>query len=297
MPFWSRNRDPGPYLPGGEPATPADTPRYVDESRFNGALDEVKALNSKLDQMAGMFTGMMTSGLQGNQQQSMPPSAYEPPIDDISEEEYQQALLQGDAVKVSKRMQAVAERAARQVRHEVEPRFRTIETQGLQIYDQLSGEVGQRALNEMPYYQLFKQDIDQAMQQIPVHQRTQEMRQLIYRSVVGGNIDKVKAHDAAESVRIERDRNAMGAPGRSTPSDGPTPENVFGNDILKSDATWRGGAALWGKRSPDEWAKNYYKVNNLQEASAYSTNIHNLSNCETCFGPIINGRCHCRTQR
>src|SRR5207247_423765 len=235
MPIWPfRSHDPSPFLPSADTSgTKQDEPpKYVDEARFNQALEEVRGMNSKLDQFTGLFTGYMA---QPGQQPSVqyPQQPQEQPIDDITDEEYQQAVLQGDAPKISKRMAAVTERKAREIRSEYEQRFRTIETQGLSIYDQLSSEVGQTALKAMPYYQLFRQDIDAALKQVPVHQRTPEMRSFIYERTVGANIDKVKAHDAAEAMRIAKERDQLDPPSRTKEQDeGPTPESVFGDDVI-----------------------------------------------------------------
>src|SRR5712691_2213956 len=151
MPIWPfRSHDPTPFMPSADASGTKDepAPKYVDETRFNQALDEVRSMNSKLDQFTGLFTGYMAQSGQGHVVQAQ--SQQEPAIDDITDEEYQQAVLQGDATKIAKRMTAMTERKAREIRGEYEQRFRTIETQGLSIYDQLSSEVGQTALKSMP---------------------------------------------------------------------------------------------------------------------------------------------------
>lgn len=296
---WPFKASPTPFLP--EPAREEKKddppPRFVDEGRFNQALEEVRGLNSKLDQFTGMFAGFMQGGQggQGGQRTESAPPA-EAAIDDITDEEYNDAVLRGDPVKISKRMNAVAERKVRETRKEYDTRLKALETQGMAVLDQVSGELGQSSLASQPYYALLKTDIDAAMKQIQPHMRTPEMRMFVYNAVVGTNLDKIRAHDAAEAARIQRDREQPDPPGRGRTQEdqGPTPESVFGADMLRPDATWRGGARLWDKRSPDGFAQNRYGTKDLKEAAVYATNVMNLDDCPRCFGPIIGGKCHCR---
>lgn len=296
-------KDPSAFLPIQGQEKKDESPKYIDETRFNQALDEVRGLNSKLDQMTGLFTGFLaTPGQKGQGQQAQ--QAQEPPIDDVTDDEYSDAVLKGDAEKISKRMSAVTERKAREIRRDYDQRISLLERQGMGILEQVSGEVGQGAMNTLPYYQLLKADIDAALKQLPVHQRTPEMRAHIYHATVGANLDKVKAHDAAETVRVQAQRDAEHAPGRQHAQDqGPSPATIFGEDILRPDARWRGGANLWGRMqhgrtvTPDGFAQNYFHTKDIQEASVYASNVMALDDCPRCFGPLIGGKCHCRSGR
>jgi hypothetical protein len=294
MPIWPfRSHDPTPFMPVDTPSTgkPEEPPKYVDEGRFNQAMDEVRGLGSKLDQFTGLFTGLMTG-----QPPPVPQTPQtEAPIDDVTDEEYADAVLRGDAAKIQKRTRAEIERAKRDLQKTYDQRLGTLERQGMGILDQVSGELGQQALGAMPYYQVLKGDIDAALKQLPAHQRTPEMRQHIYHAVVGANLDKVRAHDAAEAARIQKERDTLEPPGRAREHEqGPTPETIFGDAILRPDATWMGGGKLWAKRTPDEWARTRYGVKDVREASVYASNVMNLDDCPRCFGPIIGGKCHCR---
>src|SRR5262245_23873561 len=300
--MWPFNRqDPSPFMP--EPQTPNDpeppAPSYVKAEDFQQAMQQVQGMNSKLDQMAGLFSGLLGGGMAPTMPGAPPTSTpQEPPIEDISDDEYAQALLQGDAGKISKRTNAQIERARRGIQQQFDQRFSALEQQGMAVLGQVQSEVGQSALSSLPYYQLFRSDIDSALRQLPVHQRTPEMRAHIYHATVGANLDKVRAHDAAEATRITREREALDPPGRGSRGDpGPTPESTFGDKLLAPGATWMGGGPLWGKRTPDGWAQNYYKVQNMGEAAVYMDNVMKLGNCDRCFGPIIGGKCHCRGNR
>lgn len=294
MPLWPfRSHDPAPFMPGEPEKKKEDPPQYVSQATFQQALDDVKGMNSKLDQMAGMFTGWAQA------QPNQPPAQQvqqEQAVPDITDQEYESACLSGDHIKIGVRMNAISERKAREVRKEYDRRFQVLEQQGMTILDRVSTEAGQSALTSLPYYQLFKADIDAALKNIPAHQRTPEMRTHIYHATVGGNLDKVKAHDATEAVRIGKEREQLDTPGRRAQdiSQGPTPENVFGDVLLKPDATWRGGAKLWDRRSPDTWAQTRYGVKDMKEAAVYASNVLALDDCPRCFGPVINGKCHCR---
>lgn len=299
MPIWPfRSHDPTPFMPIQDADKKKDdSPKYVDEARFTEALNEVKGLTSKLDQFTGLFTGLISQSPGQGQPTvgQVVQQAQDTPIPDITDDDYADALLRGDAAKIATRTAAIAERKVREVRKEYDQRFRTLETQGMTILEQVSGEVGQQSLGSMPYYQLFKQDIDAALKQLPVHQRTPEMRIHIYHATLGANLDKVRAHDVTESVRMQRERDQPTAPGRMREQDqGPTPESVFGADVVQSGATARGGARLWERRTPDEWARARYGVKDMQEAAVYATNVHAIENCRRCFGPIIGGKCHCQ---
>ena len=292
---FSRN-DPSAYLPGPEPSKKEEPPAYVPMERFNQALDEVRGLNSKLDQFTGLMTGFLGNPQPGpaTRQDTLPPQ--EAAIDDISDEEYSTALLQGDAPKITKRNRAEIERAKREVKREYDARFKTLEGQGMAILDQVNTEQGQQALSGQPYYNLLKADIDAQLKTVPAHQRTPEMRQFIYERTVGANQEKVWAHKQAEEGRIRQERDALGTPGREArdKDNKPTAANVFGEEILSATTTWRGGGTLWARRSPDEWARSRYGTKDMNEAAVMATNILAISDCPRCFGPIIGGKCHCK---
>lgn len=304
MPLWPfQKHSPQPFLPSADPGAQKkdEPPKFVDEARFTQALDEVRGLNSKLDQFTGLLTGYFGAGQPGQAQQgqSQQQQAQEPTIPDISDDEYADAVLKGDAAKIATRTAAIAERKVREVRKEYDQRFRILETQGMSILDQVNTEVGQQGLATMPYYQLLKSDIDTALKQLPAHQRTPEMRAHIYHATVGINLDKVKAHDAAEAVRIQNEREQLDPPGRrqSEQDLGPTPESIFGEQLLKPTATWMGGAQIWGRRSPDSFAQQRYGTKDMKEAAVYAANVMALGDCPRCFGPVIAGKCHCRPGR
>ena len=251
---WPFSRhDPSPFLPGPEaPQKKEDPPAYVPMERFNQALEEVKGLNSKLDQMSGLMTGFLGNPQPGPASRQETPAPQEAPIDDITDDEYGTALLQGDAPKISKRHKAEIERAKREVRKEYDTRIRTLEGEGMAILDQVNTEQGQQALSGQPYYQLLKADIDAQLKGIPAHQRTPEMRQFIYERTVGANQEKVWAHKQAEEARIKQEREALGTPGREQRERKPSGASVFGEDILDPTTVWRGGGNLWARQSPDE---------------------------------------------
>ena len=290
---FSRN-DPSPYLPGPEPLKKDEPPAYVPMERFNQALEEVKGLNSKLDQMTGLMTGFLGNSQPGPATRQETPAPQEAPIEDITDDEYGTALLQGDASKISKRHKAEIERAKREVRKEYDTRIRTLEGEGMAILDQVNTEQGQQALSGQPYYQLLKADIDAQLKSIPARQRSPEMRQFIYERTVGANQEKVWAYKQAEEARIKQEREALGTPGREQRERKPSGASVFGEDILDPTTVWRGGGNLWARQSPDEWARSHYGTKDINEAAVMAVNIMAVSDCPRCFGPTLNGKCHCK---
>jgi hypothetical protein len=264
--------------------------------RFNTALDEVRGLNTKLDQFTGLMAGFLGNPQSSPLSRQDSPTPQEAAIEDITDDEYADAVLKGDAPRITKRNKAEIERAKREVRHEYDQRFKTLEGQGMAILDQVNTEQGQQALNGQPYYQILKTDIDDQLKKIPAHQRTPEMRQWIYERTVGANQEKVWAHKQAEEARIRQEREALGTPGREsrTKDSTPTGANVFGEDILSPTTTWHGGGNLWARRSPDEWARSRYGTKDINEAAVMATHILAVEDCPRCFGPVIGGKCHCR---
>ncbi len=291
-----RHNDPSAYLPSPEPPKKDDPPAYVPMDRFNAALDEVRGLNSKLDQVTGLMSGFIGNSQPGSTIRQDSPAPQEAAIEDVTDEEYSAAVLQGDAAKITKRNKAEIERAKREVKREYDARFKALEGQGMAILDQVNTEQGQQALSGMPYYSLLKADIDVQLKTIPAHQRTPEMRQWVYERTVGANQEKVWAHKQAEEERIKQERDALSTPGREQHAREakPTGATVFGENILNPTTTWRGGGNIWARQSPDEWARARYGTKDINEAAVMATNILAISDCPRCFGPIMNGKCHCR---
>lgn len=282
--------DPSSYLPQAETqAKKEDPPAYVDQATFNRALDDVRSIGSKLDQFLG--------GQQQPQQTTQP--VVEAPIDDISDEDYADALLRGDAARITRRNKAEVERASRAIKHDYDQRFARLEGQGMAILDQVNTEVGQQAMGGMPYYGLLKNEVDTQLKALQPHQRTPEMREWIYQRTVGANLEKIKAHDQAEEARIRQERQTVTTPGRDREGRDATPTaaSVFGEDMMSPNATVKGGGQLWRRHTPDEWARNRYGTKDANEAAVMATNVLALSDCPQCFGPVIGGKCHCRGNR
>lgn len=294
---WPFSRsDASVYLPGPTPEKEDDPPQYVPVADFNRALDDVKSLGSKLDQFTGMMTGFLGNSSPGLTAPRVDTPPQEVTIEDITDEQYADAVLRGDAPLIQKRTRAEIARAERTMRKEYDTRFKTLEQQGMSILDQVSSEIGQQSLAGMPYYQILKAEIDTQLKTIPAHQRTPEMRQWVYERTVGANITKIREFDRTEEMRIARDRDAVDVPGRSRDGKGvqPTGSTVFGEEILSPTATVRGGGQLWANRTPEEWVRNRYGTKDVNEAAILVTNVMALDNCHQCFGPIIGGKCHCR---
>ena len=292
-----KRQDPSEFLPLASPGnTPPTTPQYVPVEQFNDALNSVKELGSKFDTFQGLVTAAFTGG--GQQQRQAPTApvrAPEPEIPDITDDEYADAVLRGDAAKLAIRTEAVAQRRVREVEQRLGQRIGQLETHGMAVLEQVTGEVGQSSLAKMPYYQLLKGEIDGMLESLPAFQRTPAMREHCYEAVVGKNVDKVMTFRQQEQARIAQEREALGVPGRTAgqQDDTPTGASVFG-DVIKNGATWQGSGQLWGRKSPNEWAKSRYGVESIDQAAVYATNVMGISDCPQCFGPIVGGKCHCR---
>lgn len=295
---WFKRADPAPYMPvaDSQQQQQPQEPQYVPVAQFNSALEEVKQLGSKFDQFTGMMAGML-AGSPGAQTQ--PVASAEPDIDDITDEEYNDAVLRGDAVRIAKRTNAMVERATRRVQKDLGGRIDTLQTQGMGILNQVNTELGQQALGGQPYYQLLKAEIDMQLQEVPAHQRTPQMRQWIYERTVGANIAKIREHDTREAERQARDRDALGTPGRARQQQDTTPtaESTFGDGVMRNDATWHGGGRVWEKKSPDDFARRRYGLDNMNQAAVFATNVMAVSDCSECFMPIVGGKCAPRCSR
>lgn len=297
---WFKRSDPATYMPPAQQQQQQEQPpQYVPVAQFTAAMEEVKALGSKFDQFAGMVAGAFAGGPgSGQQTRTAPQPEPEPAIVDVTDDEYNQAVLQGDAAKIAIRTQAIVERSARALRKEYDGKIGILQTQGMGALDQVNLELGQQALNGMPYYQLLKKDVDEQLASVPVQQRTPQMRQWIYDRTVGANLDKIKAFDAAETARIAKEREELDPPGRQQQRDAaPTAETVFGDTLLKPNATWHGGGQMWAKRSPDAWAKSRYGVENINQAAVFATNVMAVDDCPECFVPIVNNKCSAKCVR
>lgn len=271
-------------------------PQYVSVEQFNSALGEIKTMSQRFEDFSGLVQSAFTGGQLNAAPRVQPRAAdTEPAIVDLTDDEYNDALLRGDAAKIGIRTNAIVERRLREERHASNARFERLESQGMAILDQVQNEVGQTSLARMPYYTIVKSDVDRMLEALPTHQRTPQMREHCYNAVVGANVEKIMTFRQTEDQRIAQEREAATSmPGRTKERDeGPTPDTVFGTTV-RPDATWTGSGKLWGHKTPDEWAKNRYGVENMQQAAVYASNVMAIDDCQQCFSPIVGGKCHCK---
>ena len=148
-------------------------------------------------------TNVIASLRQPTQTQSqstvqVPEPPKEEPIDDISNDDYESALLnlqdqefEGDRRSlirsIEKRKKADEERINRRVTTQINQiRQETSEQLG-----NLTTHAAQAATSSLPNYNLFKDEIDQAVNNLQPTQRSPEMVKFIHDQVSGQNIEKV----------------------------------------------------------------------------------------------------------
>src|SRR6266567_2463686 len=128
-------------------------------------------INIVMAEVRGAFQGIQQP--QQQQQQRLPD------IDDVSDHDYQQALSVGDAQVLQKRELANRERLARAAAVEVN-RARAEVTP---VLESMSTELATTILGSLPYYALFKKDVDSLLGTIPPAQRNRQVIEHIYHSV------------------------------------------------------------------------------------------------------------------
>jgi hypothetical protein len=158
----------------------------------------------------------------------------------VTDEQYNTAVENGGAgaaAIISKRHKADQER----MRREMQGSIQQIQTAGVGAI----GSLMKQQLSTLPYYDILKNDIDAALQQMgPAAQISPDAQKLAYDIAVGRNLGKIQQLDREKVLRESTanvstgDTNASGA-FRSAHDEAvakklPTPEDVWGKEGIEA---------------------------------------------------------------
>lgn len=266
---------------------------YVTPTQFNDSLSSLRTetsslINGAVAELRGMF--------QGFQSQMRPqPEVREPQVDDITDEEYQNALSTGDTVALGRRQRAVEERARRQAAREVQQARAELTP----IVEGMSTELASSILGTLPFYSLFKKEVDEMMSTIPPAQRNRSVIEHIYHSVCGRPESLAKIDTYRETQRKQREVEEAMASGVGTQRRGQrerevTFESTFGEQISNPTATIQGSGPIWqGRRrgyDPDSYARDQ-GFNDKEDFTRFTHAVMSVEDCPLCLSPVIGGRC------
>lgn len=268
------------------------TPSYVKQEDFTAAMNTLNNINSQFQQFQGFVSGLAQGqgapgGVSNQQQQA-------PAIEDVTDEEYQQALMDGTASVLQKRHRAdLARQEAK-----FNTRFTELEQRGLGILDLVSNQTTQQSLTSKKWYPLLKDQVNAEIAKIPAQNRTPDLVDFIYNKIVGENEEKIYTWRQEDDKRLAQEREV----GNDTPrrssrgqaSDEVTFENTFGDELSQPHATWKGGGRVWDKFDAATHVKHRYGLDSVNDAAKYARGVMAIDDCAECFSPIVNGKCHCR---
>lgn len=294
MPFW--RKDPEPETK----EDPKPEPTYATK-------DEISSLRQEIHQGLDWLRESYLPGLAQQRQPETRPD--EPPIRDVSDDDYTQALdnLQNpdfdgnrrEALRIIQtRESASRERLRRDILGEVKREIGSIRPQ----LEEAQETITRQGLNALPYYSLFKKDIDTALAKVPAGQRTMQVATLLHNQLVGSNHQAVIDYEIAERARRAKEAEPpLTVPGRrGTPGQRdakPTFEDTFGERFSDSNERIH-GAPLWDKRSrlhrdPDSFAQAR-GFDNANDYAEFSHAMMAIEPCPNCFMEVIKGECNCK---
>lgn len=285
MAWWNKQEEKKPA--DGQQQEPQ--PKYITEEHFNAFREDLRSMLRPPEPAPRQDTGT--------------PDV--PQIDDITDEEYEAAVTNltnpdydGDRRlefrKVQKREKAQQTRNRQSILEEV---GRRTATQHI-LLDSLSTEVTKQHLNSLPYYSLFKKELDQAIAALTPEQRTVQNVQIIHNAFVGApeNQDKVYEYRKQQDSRAALPDHDI--PGRKSPKDTrPKFVQIFGERMADSEEIIMNQGKLWrqnsrSQRDPDDFARSrgYDSANDYAE---FAENMMKIESCPDCYMEVIDGKCNC----
>jgi hypothetical protein len=291
MPLFRRGNTLG--LQTDPPTEPQDAPMpFV-------TPDQLTSANSTLrNELSGLIKTAMAEvrgAFQGMQQPQARQEPQLPQIDDVSDADYQQALQVGDAQVIQRRENANRERLARAAAAEVN-RARAEVTP---IIESMSGELATTILGSLPYYTLFKKDVDSLLGTIPPAQRNRQVIEHIYHAVCGRpeNIARIREYANTQAQQRETERAMASDTGVRRGQQREKEESfeqVFGEQFSSPTATLQGSGPIWqGRRrgyDPDSYARDI-GFKDKQEYTRFSKAVMTIEDCPLCLSPVIGGKC------
>lgn len=232
-----------------------------------------------------------------------------PEVKDVSDDQYQAALdnlqnpdFDGDRRAQLRTLQVREEANRERLRRDVLSETRREIQSILPQVHSLNEEITRTSLQALPYYTLFKKDIDDALTKVPMGQRNIQMATLIHNQLVGNNTQAVVDFEIAERARKAAEHDAaLAPPGRSrtpgTRDAKPDFASTFGDRF--SDPKERiHGAPLWNERSPHHRdPDSFARSRGFDDANDYAEFTHAMmaiEPCPNCFmEPGRDGKCQC----
>lgn len=183
------------------PATET-TPPVVAADPREAEIKELKlsvhGMSTQLESLSNLLNVVMTRPAQGPAQAQ---------IEDVSDEELQQAVLSGENVgpKVRKLLAAERERIKRDM---IDPLQQT----GL---ESIAGLTKQMALAQMPHYKKYQREVDEALGNLPANARLNgAVYKAVYDSVIGGHLDELVKEGISQQARRVAQAEETQVPGR-----------------------------------------------------------------------------------
>ena len=274
--------------PDPQQAMPFVTPDQLNTANTSLRTEITSLITNAMSEVRGTL-----AGFQAGQPQYQPQGL--PAIDDVSDDDYHEALRVGDVQVLSKRERANAEKLARAAANEVN-RARAEVTP---VIENLSTELASSILGSLPYYPMLKKDVDSLLQTIPAAQRTRQVIEHIYHSVCGRpeNLSKIREHEQTQAQQRETEL-AMASnttvQRRGTRQPDASFESVFGENLSNPTASLHGSGPLWqGRRSgydPDSYGRDMgFKDKN--DFTRFATAVMSVEDCPLCYSPVIGGKC------
>ena len=211
---------------------PPATPTFV-------TMDQFSAFQTTLMSQIQSLSNVATPGTEKQPAQTATTTTL-PAIEDVTDEQYNVAVENGGAgaaAIISKRHKADQER----MRREMLGNIQQIQTAGVGAI----GSLMKQQLSTLPYYDILKNDIDTALQQMgPTAQISPDAQKVAYEIAVGRNLVKIQQLDREKILREATvnvntgDTNASGA-FRSAHDEAvakklPTPEDVWGKEGIEA---------------------------------------------------------------
>lgn len=295
MPLFRRGNTLGlqtePTAPQTDAPLPFVTPDQLTQNSTTLRNEITGLINNAMAEVRGAFQGM-----QGYQSQQPQQQAQMPQIEDVSDAEYHQAISVGDVQVIQKRDQANRQRIAQAAAAEVQ-RARAEVTP---VLESMSTELAGTILGTLPYYGLFKKDVDSLLSTIPPAQRNRQVIEHIYHSVCGRpeNILRIREHEASQAQQRETERAMASDTGVQRRGGArereETFEETFGEQFTSPTATLQGSGPIWqGRRrgyDPDSYAKDV-GFKDKQDYTRFSKVVMAIEDCPLCYSPVIGGKC------
>ena len=227
--------------PGSEPSNqPAAAPAFVTADQFNQALAQLQqTFQSSLQAIA--------SARNTDPNVRVAPTPIVLPTDqEIAED------LGIEPAKVG-RIKAFVKGSIDEVRRtEIEP----FKAQGLNLLAEQAKQIAIMS-NTMPHYKRFEKEINEALKQLPVDQRsTPQAYKALHDFVVGQNISTLLAEATEASVRQAREKDASALPGATSGRTANTQATKDGVPSFADHFGADGMAALEQQgKTPDDFAR------------------------------------------